>query len=140
MKGPQVIPFEPVHLADIQPPVLLSRQMRDFAIAYRAAGPAFTMIEERRALGCAGLMLDGEQAHAWAFLSDRLRARRYLLHRTVCRALPALIRHYDLATVTAQAHTDFASARLWLERLGFRAEGSQPNFAGTSETYVRYRL
>ncbi|NIA66970.1 hypothetical protein HBA54_00010 [Pelagibius litoralis] len=140
MKGPQIVAFEPAHLIDIDPPVLLNGQMQRFAAAYRPAGPAFTLVEKGRALGCGGLILDGKLGHAWAFLSDALRRRPQLLHRTVRRALPALIEHYELEAVTAEAHVDFAAAQLWLKRLGFEFEEIAPRFAGTTENYVRYKI
>ncbi len=140
MPGPQIVAFNPVHLVDIDPPVLARSQMQRFAAAYRPAGPAFTLLEAGRALGCAGLVLEGKQAQAWAFLSDELRRRPQLLHRTVSHALPALIGHYELESVTAEAHADFAAARLWLERLGFRYDGTEKGFAGTTENYARYCL
>lgn len=140
MKGAQVVPFKPMHLADIDPPVLDRGQVQRFAAAYYPRGPAFTLLEDGRALGCGGLMLDGNRASAWAFLSDALRRRPQLLHRTVSRALPALMDHYELKSVTAETHIDFAAARRWLERLGFRYEGMTACFAGTTEDYARYCL
>ncbi|MEQ9606213.1 MAG: hypothetical protein RLN99_00945 [Kiloniellaceae bacterium] len=132
--------FEPAHLADLDPPVFDRRQMQRFAAGYRPAGPAFSLIEEGRALGCAGIMIEGDRGRAWAFLSDALRQRRHLLHRTAMRSLPVLLEHYAIRCVTAEAHADFAAARQWLERLGFRYENFLPRFAGTTEDYVRYRL
>lgn len=136
----QIVPFEPAHLADIDPPVLDCGQIQRFAVAYYPRGPAFTLLEDGQALGCGGLMLDGKHASAWAFLSDALRRRPHLLHRTVSRALPALLDHYELESVTAEAHVDFVAARRWLERLGFRFESIAPRFAGTTEDYARYCL
>lgn len=139
MAATRVIPFEPAHLADLDPQAFDQRQLQRFAAAYRPRGPAFTLMEAGRALGSGGLVIDGAEGRAWAFLSDRLRRRPALLHRTVKRALPALMRHYGLDAVTAEAHADFAVARHWLERLGFRHEEDLPRFAGTTETYARYR-
>lgn len=135
-----IVAFIPAHLADIDPPVLARSQMQRFAAAYCPAGPAFTLIQKGRALGCAGLILEGRSAKAWAFFSDELRRRPYLLHRTVRRALPALIAHYELKELTAEAHADFRRARVWLERLGLRFDGIAPQFAGTTENYARYCL
>ena len=140
MADPEIVPFVPAHLADIDPPVLARAQMHRFAAAYRPAGPAFTMLEQGRALGCAGLVLEGPKANAWAFLSDELRRRPHLLHRTASRALPALIDHYELKCLTAEAHAEFDKARRWLERLGFRFDRIAPRFAGTTENYARYCL
>lgn len=140
MAGPRILPFEPAHLADLEPPVFDPGQMQRFAAAYRPAGPAFTLMESGRALGCAGLIIEGEEGRAWAFLSDALRRRPLLLHRTVKRALPALAEHYELQGITAEAHADFAAARRWLARLGFHYEERLPRFAGTTEDYARYRL
>ncbi|MGF1593837.1 MAG: hypothetical protein ACFCUW_11190 [Kiloniellaceae bacterium] len=140
MGGLRVVPFAPAQLADLEPPVFCRGQLRDFAAAYRPAGPAFSLVEEGRVLGCAGLVLEGTRGRAWAFLSESLRQRPFLLHRTVRRALPALARHYDLEIIDAEAHADFAAARQWLERLGFRHVETLPRFAGTTENYARYRL
>lgn len=138
MTGHRIIPFEPAHLADLDPPVFEPRQMRRFAAAYRPSGPAFTLIEGGRALGCGGLLIEDGEGRAWAFLSDALRQRPLLLHRTVKRALPALAEHYELKSTTAEAHADFTAARKWLERLGFRYDETLPRFAGTTEDYARY--
>lgn len=135
----RVIAFEPAHLADLDPPAFDEGQLRRFAATYRKCGPAFTVMEAGRALGSGGLVIDGAEGRAWAFLSDRLRCRPALLHRTVKRALPALMRHYRLDIVTAEAHADFVAGRRWLERLGFRHQEDLPGFAGTTETYARYR-
>jgi hypothetical protein len=135
----RIVPFEPAHLADLDPPAFDRRQLRRFAAAYRPLGPAFTLLDSGRALGSGGVIIEGGEGRAWAFLSDALRHRPLLLHRSVKRALPALMRHYALQSVAAEAHADFAAARHWLERLGFRFEEILPAFAGTTETYVRYR-
>lgn len=140
MAGPHIVPFEPAHLADLDPPVFDPKQMRRFATAYRPCGPAFSLVEEGRALGCAGIRIEGNRGGAWAFLSDHLRRRPLLLHRTVRRALPALMAHYELREVTAEAHVRFFAAQRWLERLGFRYQERLPRFAGTTEDYARYRL
>jgi hypothetical protein len=97
-------------------------------------------MEDGRSLGCGGLLVEGREARAWAFLSDNLRARPVLLHRTVKRALPVLIEHYELRVVAAEAHEDFAAARRWLECLGFDFVEILPRYAGTTENYARYRL
>lgn len=140
MERPRLVPFAPAHLADLGPPVFDRHWMRRFAAAYRPQGPAFTLLEAGRALGCAGLLVEAGEGRAWAFLSDSLRRRPFLLHRTVKRALPALADHYELKSLSAEAHADFAAARRWLERLGFRLEEALPRHAGTTEDYVRYRL
>lgn len=136
----RVVNFEPAHLAGMEPPVFDAAQLQRFAAAYRAAGPAFSLVESGGVLGCGGLVIEGREGRAWAFLSERLRRRPMLLHRTVRRALPALAEHYDLETVSAEAHADFTAARDWLERLGFHFEQIVPRCGGTTENYARYRL
>ena len=138
--GPAVVNFEPAHLADLDPPVFGAAELRRFATAYRCCGPAFTLMEGSRALGCGGVAIEDGEGRAWAFLSDALRRRPLLLHRTVKRALPALIAHCGLTSVTAEAHVDFEAARRWLERLGFTYEETLPRFAATTDDYARYRL
>lgn len=133
-----VVGFVPAHLADLDPPVFDAGQLRRFAAGYRPAGPAFTLMEEGRPLGCGGLLIDGAQAAAWTFISDALRRRPLLLHRTVKRALPALAGHYALRRVSAEAHADFDAARRWLERLGFVFDQLLPRYAGSTEIYARY--
>jgi len=136
----RIVNFEPAHLAGLDPPVFGRAQMQRFAAAYRPAGPAFTLVEAGAALGCGGLVIAGGEGHAWAFLSERLRRRPLLLHRTVKRALPALAEHYDLQSLRAEAHVDFTAARGWLLRLGFHFEEIVPRCGGTTESYARYRL
>lgn len=135
-----VVAFAPAHLADLDPPVFCRAELQRFAAAYTSCGPAFTLQEAGRALGCGGLLIEGRHARAWAFVSTALRRRPQLLHRTVKRALPALIRHHGLRSVSAEALVDFAAARRWLERLGFTYEAALPRFAGSKENYARYRL
>ncbi len=136
----RVVNFEPAHLAGLDPPAFDRAQLRRFAAAYRPAGPAFTLMEAGSALGCGGLVIEGREGRAWAFLTERLRRRPMLLHRTVKRALPALADHYDLESVSAEAHVAFTAARGWLLRLGFHFEEIVPRCAGTTESYARYRL
>jgi hypothetical protein len=136
----RVVNFEPTHLAGLDPPVFDGAQLQRFAAAYRVAGPAFSLVESGSVLGCGGLVIEGGEGRAWAFLCERLRRRPMLLHRTVKRALPALARHYDLESVSAEAHADFTAARGWLLRLGFHFEAIVPHCRGTTESYARYRL
>jgi hypothetical protein len=144
MRSVRVVNFEPAHLAGLDPPVFERAQLQRFAAAYRPCGPAFTLMEmgmeAGTALGCGGLVIEGREGRAWAFLSERLRRRPILLHRTVKRALPALADHCDLESLCAEAHSDFAAARGWLLRLGFHFEEIVPRCAGTTESYARYRL
>src|SRR3546814_4158555 len=109
-----VAAFEPAHLVDLEPPVFDRRQMQRFAAGYRTSGPAFTLMEGGRALGSGGLVIEDGEGRAWAFLSTALRGRPLLLHRTAKRALPALMQHYELTSIVAEAHADFVSARRWL--------------------------
>src|SRR3546814_20363565 len=87
-----------------------------------------------------GMLCEDGECPSWAFRSAALRGRPLLLHRTAKRALPALMQHYELTSIVAEAHADFVSARRWLERLGFHFEECLPGFAGTTETYAGYRL
>src|SRR3546814_20495934 len=90
-------------------------------------------MEGGRALGSGGLVIEDGEGRAWAFLSTALRGRPLLLHRTAKRALPALMQHYELTSIVAEAHADFVSARRWLGRLGFHFEECLPDRKSVGE-------
>lgn len=135
----RIVPFEIGHLARIEPPVLSVRQVREASLPASVAGPAFSAIDERGAvIGCAGLVIDGEAGVAWAVLTDEVRSRPLFLHRNVKRGLAAIVKRYGLARVEATARADWAGARSWLRRLGFRPSGIESDYMGTGQTYMRY--
>jgi RimJ/RimL family protein N-acetyltransferase len=134
-----LIPFSPGHLADLDLPPQLRPSLRLFATAWRRAGPALTVLDNGKVVACAGLMIEGSDAMAWAFLSLSLRARaRRQLYRSFRRALPKLKRCHGLERITAETHPDHRPSRLWLEHLGFRFDGLGPRCPILGERPLRY--
>lgn len=133
-----IIPFDPRHLARLDPPSLSGGEAAILSARALPLGPAFTGIEDGRVLGCAGVIVRGRTGHAWASLSDEIRRRPVLLHRAVARGLETIIAEAGLEQVEATCHVKFQRAQRWLERLGFRRVGVCPFYLGTTETYYRY--
>jgi len=138
-QGPTLLPFSPSHLAELELPPLLRPSLRLFAMACHRSGPALTVVDNGEVVACVGLMIDGSEAAAWAFLSLALRRRaRQHLYRSFKRALPKLKRCHGLAHIVAEAHPDHLPSRLWLEHLGFRFDGVTPPCPIRGERRLRY--
>ncbi len=136
----EIVPFDPSDLVHIHPPMLTPAQWLAFAAGYRDAGPAYTLVDGDTVLGCAGVMVSGRIGLAWAALSDAIRARPLVLHRTVKRKLNQVVTQLDLKQVVSTVNNDFAAGRRWIERLGFCQEGILTDYMGSGETHVRYVL
>ena len=134
----EIIPFEPVHLAGIDPPVMSAAQLEVFAESYHQRGPAFTATENSKVLGCAGVVIEGDTGKCWAFLNDPIRERPILLHRAVVRGLHEIEETHDLRRVVATVHAQFHRAHAWLQRLGFRFERHLPDRLGTGQNYLEF--
>ncbi len=133
----EIVPFEPEHLTQLHPPLMTPAQLRSFVRAYRPCGPAFTIVQRDSVLGCGGVIVAGDMGHAWAVLSDALRARPMVLHREVKRHLDQIDREFRLEQIFATVYEGFPAGRRWLERLGFREEGILTDYLGTGLTYRR---
>ncbi len=134
-----LVPFSNTHLAELEPAPMLRRSLQRFAMAYYRNGPALTLLWSGEVVACVGLVIEGLQAKAWAFLSAPLcRRTRQSLFRAFARALPRLIRHYGLHSIVVEAHPDHAPSREWLERLGFRFDGLGPPCPLRGERQLRY--
>ena len=136
----EIVPFDPSDLVHIHPPTLTAAQWLPFAAGYHDMGPAFTLIDGDTVLGCAGVIVSGRVGEAWAALSDAIRTRPLVLHRTVKRKLNQIVIEHGLLQVISTVYRDFAAGRRWVERLGFRQEGMLTDYMGTGETHVRYVL
>ena len=136
----EIAPFDPSDLVHIHPPMLTPAQWFAFAASYRDAGLAYTLVDDDTVLGCAGLMVSGRVGLAWAALSDAIRARPFILHRTVKRKLDQIVIEHELEQVVSTVNNDFSAGRRWIERLGFCQEGILTDYMGSGETHVRYVL
>ncbi|MGF1631984.1 MAG: hypothetical protein ACFCUT_21110 [Kiloniellaceae bacterium] len=137
--GTTLLPFSPGHLAELDLPPLLRPSLRLFAMGYYRGGPALTVVDNGKVATCAGLMIDGSDATAWAFLSLTLRRQaQQRLYRSFRRTLPKLKRCYGLERILAEAHADHLPSRLWLEHLGFRFDGLAPRCPIRGERMLRY--
>lgn len=98
-------PFQVAHLAALEAPALLRPALRLFATGYHQAGPALTFVEHDRIVGCAGLMIEGSEALAWAFFSAPLNRRSLKrLHRSFRRSLPKLKRLHGFGVIRTDVH------------------------------------
>lgn len=136
----EIVPFDPSDLVHIHPPMLTPAQWRAVAPGYRDAGPAYTLVDGDTVLGCGGVLIEGRVGTAWAVLSDALRVRPIVLHRKVKRLLDQIVKEYRLGQIFAVVYEEFSVGRRWLERLGFREEGTLTDYLGTGLTYRRYVL
>lgn len=134
----EIVPFEPEHLAQIDPPAMTAWQVRRFAETYESGGPAFTGIEGGVVLGCAGVVVEEGVGRAWACFSDAIRERPMVLHRAIVRGLRAVEQTHNPSHIETTVYERFPRARQWLERLGFRFEEELQNRWGTGMTYLRY--
>ena len=134
----EVVPFEPHHLGDIDPPVMTRPQLRIFAKAHRPPGPTYTALCHGRAVLCGGVRIEGDVGHAWAVLSDEARRHPVLVHRVAMRTLARAQAEHGLARLEASVHRDLVRGQRWLERLGFRPVGRAPDPLGTGEDFERY--
>lgn len=125
------LPFEPRHLA----PFMAPENLDYVAAHWRARGPAITLLEKGRVLGCAGAVIEGRRAHLWAALTEELRARPALLYRTAHRFIDQVEADHRPEALEATAHREFLKARNWLRHLGFQPQGEE-TMGG--EPYVRY--
>ena len=119
----EIVPFEPRHLGDIDPPVGTKDEISQLCEMYQKRGPAYSAIEDGRVVGCSGINIEGDCGMAWAFLSDSLRKRPAFLPRAITRGLARETRAHNLKKVMVSARADWPSARRWLERLGFTQQG-----------------
>ncbi len=134
----EVVPFEPWHLGNIDPPVMTRAQLRTFTAAHRPAGPAYTALCRRRAVLCGGVRIDGDVGHAWIVLSDEARRHPVFVHRLARRTLARAQEEAGLAHFEASVHRDLVRGQRWLERLGFRPMGRAPDPLGTGQDFERY--
>lgn len=141
----RVVPFEPRHLAAIEPgpfELLAVEGLPEnvFRQGYAIPGPALTVCADDGApLGAAGLVpLWAGVAQGWMFASERLRAHPVALHRTLARALDAAQSALRLHRVQISVHERFLASRRWAGRLGFLCEGAMPGYGPNGDTYYRY--
>lgn len=134
----EVVPFEPRHLGDIDPPVMTRAQLRTFAVAHRPTGPAYSVLRRGRAVLCGGVRIDGDVGHAWIVLSDEARRHPVFVDRLARRTLARAQEETGIAHFEASVHRDLVRGQRWLERLGFRPVGRAPDLLGTGEDFERY--
>jgi hypothetical protein len=127
----ELVPFQPEHLAGIDPPAMTPGQLEFFCHRYRARGPAWTGLEAGRVVGCGGVVVTGEVGTAWAIIGRP--APAVAIHRAALWALEKARTDAALRRIEASARTDWERAGRWLRRLGFRPAGVQ----GEYRRYVR---
>lgn len=114
----------------------MSAPNADMAAASRFwAGKAVSAVEDGCVLGIAGVIVCGDEGTVTMLLSDELRRRPSFLHRIARRHLVSLMNRHGLRRLHATVYRDFATARRWVERLGFVYDGAE----GDWERYVYER-
>jgi hypothetical protein len=141
----RIVPFEPRHLAHIEPGPFERLAVEGLEFDWSAPGsaipgPGFTMIDgDGTPLGAGGLVpLWHGVAQGWIFASDGLRRHPVVLHRAVARGLAMAEAGLGLHRIQITVHENFAASRRWVERLGFRFEGRMPGYGPNRDTYLRY--
>ena len=118
-----IVPFEVGHLESFKPGKPDRIAMDRWGFESRAGefvGSATSGIENGRVLGIAGLSVHNNEALAWIFASDDLRARAVTMHRPVYRILRAALSNWNLARIVAEVPEEFDACHRWVGRLGFR--------------------
>lgn len=120
-----IVPFEPVHLEDIDldpSQRAIASLATDAEVAYWS-GKAITVIDENEPVAVFGIIPENGIATVWAFIGEKLRAKPMALHRRAKRNLPIFMKHLGLKAVEARAfgRRDLA----WLRRLGFEGDGAR---------------
>ena len=133
----KIVPFEPAHLAEIDPPVMTPDELRVFTKLYRPLWPAFTGVEAGKAAICAGFVINGKTGQVWAVLSDSIRGKPFALHRAVKCGMERIIEQRGLGRLEATCHARFPAAQRWLERLDFRLSTNCEVRIG-GQPYLRY--
>lgn len=105
-------------------------------VAHWPAGPGWTLLDGDRVTGCGGFVAHGDEAVAWAILSDRLRSRPFALHRAAKRILAATAPRFRRIRATVVA--GFADGHRWALALGFRPVRARPGHGPNGETFMEY--
>lgn len=119
------VPFEPVHLPQIQPQnahrhLAGSLSLHDGMVL--ANGVGWTGLHAERAVGCGGIMpITPYRALAWAFIGAPPRLAWPRIHRQVQRAIA---RAHTAGFFRIEMHVDaeFPAALRWARLLGFAEE------------------
>ncbi|GEM_PF-6301969 len=103
-------------------------------------GTAFSLYDGE-ILGCGGIIeLSDDDATVWMILSDALRARPFLLHRTAVKTWRLILRSSCHRRFYATAVADHLEGHRWLQRLGFAKDAEAPILRSPSnEALVRYK-
>lgn len=130
----EVVPFEPKHILDFK-----NRDTGDYddwrLFLYMGAGTAFTLLEDGRAIGCAGVVVvpSAKRGLAWAVFGDRVPRYGIMVTRTVRRALKDLSRLHGLENIEMTVYTNTDKEinrrnREWARALGFHEIGTMTRF------------
>lgn len=130
--------FQPQDLAsvDLQPVQEWIRPHLTLAYGIRLArDPAFTLLDADQIIACGGIArFTDARPLLWSLVSRHARPHFLALHRVAQR----LIACYDEPGLCATCEPGHEQGRRWLELLGFRPEGSLPNFGPDSSTHDLY--
>lgn len=123
------IPFRPGHLAAVEPGAEERADSARFGPGLmrtlaEGEGPAWSLINgDGRILGCFGMHNMGREGIVWVWLSDELRKRPILLHRTALRCIAEAERLGRTDRMLTIVRGEYKSGLRWIRRLGFAYDG-----------------
>ncbi len=139
----RIVPFEPWHLGLIEPrwpnADIADGTKLQYGRFYQRAGPAWSGVHHGKVIVASGIvMLWPGVVEAWLFASDGIKECKIAFHKAVVRMMEGLMRDANLHRIQTSCHSEYATSRKWLERLGFQCEGLMAGYAPDGTDYYRY--
>lgn len=147
-RATEVVPFCLEHLWSLdarkEHPLEPEDRLRTWKLCreYERAGPCFTLFADGQVVTCAGVaILSPNVGTAWMIGSDLVRLYRFSFQRVICHYLESIIKHFQLRRVQTVVSAEFETSRKWLERIGFRYEGTMAKAGlGGEDQHVMARM
>lgn len=139
-----LIPYRHYHISSVE---LQSAQLDmteiitpEYGRALEQAGPAYTIIDGKDILLCAGLAeLWATRAQAWSLISRHATGRKfYFIHR----AVEKFLNEQPYLRVEMTVDSDFVNGHRWARLLGFEFEGHMKKYTPNGkdcDLYARVR-
>jgi len=110
-----------------------------YALAYSFKGQAYTIKDNGRVVGCAGIVeLWPGVGEAWTVLSKDLKGNPFFLHRKTYRIMRNLINKFKYHRLQAIVCPGDSIATKWIERLGFKKESIMKRFGADGSDHAMY--
>lgn len=139
---PILVPFKAPHLVALQPRDEVGPDGWAQARQKETMGPAFTLLDGDRILGCAGVVIAWPGVGlGWVVLTEEIRPYGLWLTRHVRCILRDIMRAYRLHRVEAAILCGNERNLRWAEAFGFRPEGGIARaYTSDRRDAVRYQL